>query len=435
MLVPYYANKKDFKKTYKNNDYKRINFNIFINILTPELMKDFENINGFDQNEFTSSDFLEKCKKYPPVNIWWDNFVAFKDFFLSAKMLIMTWFTCKYWYWKKWELNKSSSWKLFTHHGVDIILPKWTPILSFSDWLVVRSEFASAYWNCVVVKSNIEWETLYFCYEHLESLTVSKWESVSMSDKLWTCWDTWNSVWYHLHFQIDRDTAKFHPYWSSWKDDVAETLKNCIDPIEFLRNRKIETPKETQKQDIKTNDFQVWGSDFVWSMIKQLESTNKATWDYISFFKNAWILKWDAWKFYLNNNLTRYQMTLIIYRLYKAWLVQINDFNSCSFSFDDISNDIRKDWEFMDALNFVVCTNILNWDNWHFLPWNKLTWEQFLAIIWRLFANLKDSEDLWYKNYMDWAVDISLIEKDWIFIGKYISRKQVFSILYKLLSD
>ncbi len=490
MLVPYYKNKKSLEKTYDNNDYKWINLSKFTSVLSKEVLKDFEDINWFDYTEFENKNFLEKCSKYPPINIYWDEFVEFKDFFISAKMLFMTWFTCKYGYWKKWKLNKTSSWNLFTHHGIDLIMPKWTPIQSFSKGYVESAEYANWYGNYVVVKSNIDWENLFFCYEHLDTIKVEKWEEVKKWDIVWTCWNTWTSSWYHLHFQIDKDTWTFHPYWSSWEDDVEKTLENCIDPWNFLRwkedSRKLQETSNKISENWKKEENKEEDFDIIWKLTKELEkkeksndivftssnkeqntsskqdnnkkqvssnkkaeskegnfidtisqelSTKSSNWDYIDFFVNANILKWDNGDYKLKDPLTRYQITLIIYRLYKTWLLKkVDNAKTCNMDFDDLTMKLKSEWEFAKALDFVVCNDIITWDKDNFLPWNKLTWEQFLAIIWRLFAGLENSTwNNWYESYFNWAVKNKLIQDPWPFIWDFISRKEVFKILHTLI--
>jgi len=516
MLVPYYWNKKSAEKTYEKNDYTWIDLSKFLVVLDEKVLKDFEDLNWFNLwNEMYKEEFKQKCAKYSPVNINWDNFVNFEEFIISAKLLLMTWFTNKYWYWWKSWLNKLSTWKIYTHHGIDLILPKWTPIVSFSDGHVESAQYANGYWNYVVIKSVIDSEILYFGYEHLDTIKVSDWENVKKWDIIWTCWNSWNSSWYHLHFQIDKNTWTFHPYWSSWEDDVEKTLQNCIDPWVFLiknymnkneikneiknENKNEDKNKNTSvyennikksNQEEKSDDWDDF--DIVWELVKEIEkkeknnvefvSSNKdlsnqkvlnkqiennknfknnedielvstennedfidhiqqklkddvSDTDYIKFFVNAGILKWDKWNYMLDEFLTRYQITIILYRLYKSWLLKIKENKApCNTNFKDITSNLKSDQEFLDACEFVFCNNILSWQDNNFLPWNKLTWEQFLAIVWRLFAWLKNSTwKIWYETYYNWAVDKNIIEKNWLFVDNFITRNEVFKVFHKLI--
>lgn len=500
MLVPYYWNKKSTDKMYDNNDYKWVDLDRFLNILSKEVLEDFKDFDWFNIVHTVGTEkFEQKCKKHAPVNIDWDNFIDFKDFIVSAKLLFMTWFTCKYGLWKKWWLNEIKKWKVYTHHGIDLILPKWTPIVSFSSWDVVSAQYANGYGNYIVIKSKIDWDTLYFCYEHLESIKVSKWEEIKKWDIIWTCWNTWNAYWYHLHFQIDKNTWSFHPYWSSWENDIEKTLKNCIDPWLFLR-WDIESIKDKisnkVKYDISKDKNWNWDNqnkedslDIIWDLTKEIDEKEKIntklvsdkdekdTWkkidnfnenieiiapkkdgstkdksdlinnieqklanksldtSYIKFFINLGILKWDNWNYFLEHSLTRYQITLILYRLYKTWLLNIKEHKtSCNIKFKDITGKLKSEKEFMEALDFVVCNDIITWDYEKFLPWNKLTWEQFLAIIWRVFAGLKNTSwEQWFENYYNWAVNKKLIWSSWTFIWHFITRNEVLKILHTLI--
>lgn len=54
--------------------------------------------------------------------------------------------------------------------------------------------------------------TLYSCYLHLSELSVETGDSVKEGDMIGRTGSTGNSTGEHLHFQIDRDSAPFHPY-------------------------------------------------------------------------------------------------------------------------------------------------------------------------------------------------------------------------------
>ena len=131
------------------------------------------------------------------------------------------------------------------------------------------------------------------------------------------------------------------------------------------------------------------------------------------FFVSNWILKWNNGDLFINHPLTRYQITLILYRLYKRWFLKI-DYVGTNVNFKDIWN-LVSDVEFMEALKFVVNNGILKWDNWYFFPANELTWEQFLAIIGRLWWKLSDGKDKWCEPYLKWAEYNWLIGENWPF--------------------
>jgi len=469
MLVPFYA-PRDPKKTYKDNDYEWIDLSVFLNILNDEVINDFKDLSAFKLDDLDDSNWKLILSKYWPVNIKWDNFVDFSTFMIASKVFYTTWFTCKYWLWKKWELTDYG----YPHHGIDLILPYWTPIESFTDAEVYSVKkwdgVTKNAWNCLVLKSN----DLYFCYEHLDIINVKKWDIIKKWDQIWTVGKTWNATTYHLHFQIDQDNAPFHPYWWKWELDIQKTYEYCIDPWSWLRENYIKVDKtlktknnldkkvvkkeskiilasttnHKQSKDKTINEETInketineekinkekkdqWKLDLVDSLSNYLTWMNTNQ-NYIKFFINAWILKWDHWNYLLDTTLTRYQITLILYRLKKVWLLSLKD-KTCLVSFKDIS-ELKEDEEFMKSLQFVVCNNILNGDNGYFLANNKLTWIQFLAIIWRLFGKLKNGNNIWYSPYKKWAEDNGYITDDWAFFDKPILRDEVFKILYKIFN-
>jgi len=443
MLVPYYGFKKDNTKTYENNDYIWVDLSIFLNVLSPDVIKNFDENPLEDDNWIEEIQKIAKSMKFPPVSLKWDNFVDFSDFMISAKLLYMTGFSCKYWLWKHNTGN---------HHWIDLILPKDTPIESFTEGIVYDILKDDKYWwNCVIIKTN----DLFFCYSHLEKVNVKKQDKVNKWQIIWTCGSTGNSTTYHLHFQIDKSSASFHPY--RWKNESLEEMeKYCIDWWEWLRKNYVANNKSSVKttlnkdsksnQDIskktnenyeknktklvsaKKNDWNDLLSEFMSSLGKQIKKDNL---DYVKIFENAHIIKWDEWKLYLNNPLTRYQLTLILYRLKQSGLLNLSDAN-CKISFKDIWK--IDDNEFKQALKFVVCNNILHWDKWYFYPYSFLTWIQFLAVIWRLFWKLSDYPwKKWYKNYLQWAISKRLIWKQWKYLFKPVPRKEVINILWKLI--
>lgn len=485
MLVPFYNPRKP-DEVFENNTYKWIDLKVFLNVLDDDIINKFKDLSAFNLDEVYNWKYDNIIKNMNPINIDWDNFIDFKTFLIASKVFFTTWFTCKYWYWKKWEITSYG----YPHHWIDLILPKNTPITSFSDWEVYDIKnwdwVKKDEWNCVVIKSEINWEILYFCYEHLEKISVKKWDTIKKWENIWTCGETWNATTYHLHFQIDTDKANFHPFWNKWENSLMKTYENCIDPWDWLRKnydkntqQKI-TKKETTtnnnsddivsaitnelknktkenktklisyKKEEKTsttnnnkkeknntnttnNNNTTKKPDIIENILNNISDKSSNNNDYINFFINAWILKWDHWDYLLNSNLTRFQFVLIINRLNKSWLIQLEN-KDCNIKFTDIA-ELKNDNEFMEWLKLVVCNHILTWDNWRFLAWDFLTWEQFLAIIWRIFWKLQNWKNIWYQPYFEWALKNNYINKNWNFIWKPITRKEVFSILFKIFNS
>lgn len=55
--------------------------------------------------------------------------------------------------------------------------------------------------------------TLYSCYLHLSAYSVTVGQLVQEGDIIGQTGNTGNSSGEHLHFQLDRKEALFHPYW------------------------------------------------------------------------------------------------------------------------------------------------------------------------------------------------------------------------------
>jgi len=455
MLVPFYQNNKSADFTYENNPYKWIDLGIYLNVINEKVIKDFWKMDAFNLPEELPK-YEKLCEKYPPVNLQGDDFVSFKDFLISAKLLFNTGFECKYGLREKWSWN---------HHWIDLAMPKWTPIESFTDWKVVFAWEKGDWWKLVVIQTKEK----YFCYAHLDEIKVKENQEVSVWDVIWTCGKTGNSTGYHLHFQIDKKDGPFHPYWSKNQQDIE---KYCIDGWDWLRkNYKISLQKiNNSKQNKKDTDLINGLANDLSAVIKEKKSHNKVDnldnspsssvqlakarkkqekqqeddliWqimsklpqhqqtDYVKAFLNAKVIKWDNNDLKLDLPLTRYQLTLILYRIVKAGLWKLPS-AKCEKKFVDIKN---LDKEFYQALDLICGNWILHWDKNKFYPWNFVNWVQFLAVIGRVFDNLQDwSWNNWFKPYENWASQKWLIWKNWKYLYKPVPRKEVLEILWKLI--
>jgi hypothetical protein len=67
--------------------------------------------------------------------------------------------------------------------------------------------------------------TLYSCYVHMDQVDVMEGQNVLKGNTIGTSGNTGTSTTPHLHFQIDRDSAPWHPYWPfSWSESQAAGL-------------------------------------------------------------------------------------------------------------------------------------------------------------------------------------------------------------------
>jgi len=109
-----------------------------------------------------------------------------------------------------------------SHPGVDIRMPVGTPVRSIANGVVVRSESSSGGFGKVIVieHPNVpdpsdpkKTTTLYSNYAHLSAIYVSEGAVVQKGEHIGDSGATGAVSGPHLHFQIDRDAAPWHPYW------------------------------------------------------------------------------------------------------------------------------------------------------------------------------------------------------------------------------
>lgn len=112
-----------------------------------------------------------------------------------------------------------------SHLWVDIRAPIWTPVLSIANWVVVRTVEADSTGNKFVVIRHDDVPldgkkvSLYSWYLHLSQIHATEWTRIRKWEMLWRVGITWIATTPHLHFQIDRAEAPFHPYWPFTSND------------------------------------------------------------------------------------------------------------------------------------------------------------------------------------------------------------------------
>jgi murein DD-endopeptidase MepM/ murein hydrolase activator NlpD len=108
------------------------------------------------------------------------------------------------------------------HVGIDIRVPEGTPVYSVMNGIVTQArEDAGGFGYFVVIrhpnvpdpKHPTKKTTLYSIYAHLSQTLVREGEVVHKGDQIALSGMTGFATGPHLHFQIDRDEAPWHPYW------------------------------------------------------------------------------------------------------------------------------------------------------------------------------------------------------------------------------
>ena len=168
---------------------------------------------------------------------------------LYEEILNKIWWPFILWANDRW--NRWSSESRWYHMWVDYNLPKWTPVKSIYDWVVVGwktdkwvfwdekiiAAFPSVWkkdadwwtWNTLVIKHEIWWKTFYSLYVHITNGNFSEGQKITKWQEIWKIdgYDT-NGHWQpHLHFTIMNNLDNknvLHWYWKS------EDLKDMVDP-------------------------------------------------------------------------------------------------------------------------------------------------------------------------------------------------------------
>lgn len=109
-----------------------------------------------------------------------------------------------------------------SHPGVDISMPQGTPVQSVANGIVVKvADDPGGYGTYVVIKHpnvpNIETQgergAMYSLYAHLSSALVTEGVVVQKGEEIALSGRSGNVTAPHLHFQMDKETAPYHPYW------------------------------------------------------------------------------------------------------------------------------------------------------------------------------------------------------------------------------
>lgn len=146
-----------------------------------------------------------------------------------------------------------------SHLATDIRAPHGTPVFAIANALVEKAKYQSTgFGNHIVLRHpnvpllNGEKDTLYSSYSHLSSLVVSEGDVVERGQLIGYVGSTGTSTTPHVHFQIDRSSAPYHPWWpfsSAQASAVGlsffsgvnaglgqkEAIKNTVNPMEWVQ--------------------------------------------------------------------------------------------------------------------------------------------------------------------------------------------------------
>jgi murein DD-endopeptidase MepM/ murein hydrolase activator NlpD len=128
-----------------------------------------------------------------------------------------------------------------SHIGVDIRVPQGTPILSIANGIVEQvREDKSGFGKLIVIRhphspnpDDPQYETvLHSVYAHLSSQLVSEGDIVKKGQQIGLSGKTGFATGPHLHFQVDRDDAPWHPYWAFSYTEASAAGMNTAQAID-----------------------------------------------------------------------------------------------------------------------------------------------------------------------------------------------------------
>ncbi len=120
---------------------------------------------------------------------------------------------------------KEYSW---SHPGVDIVVPEWTPVRNIANGFIVDTGYQpSGFWYYVLVKHNDvsysgKTQIFYSLYAHLSKITVTHGVKIAKGEQVWLVGESGTATVPHLHFQIDVSDAPYSPFWPFSSADMKQ---------------------------------------------------------------------------------------------------------------------------------------------------------------------------------------------------------------------
>ncbi|MFH1012134.1 MAG: S-layer homology domain-containing protein [Candidatus Peregrinibacteria bacterium] len=147
-----------------------------------------------------------------------------------------------------------------SHLAVDIKMPKGTPVKAIANGKVVKMTMEESGFGHHIVIKHVQvpdpenpgrFTTLYSGYNHLGDVRVVEGQNVLKGEQIGTSGNTGTSTTPHLHLQIDKDTAPWHPYWPfTWQESqdaglsffeavnaglgLSKARANTVNPMLFI---------------------------------------------------------------------------------------------------------------------------------------------------------------------------------------------------------
>lgn len=148
-----------------------------------------------------------------------------------------------------------------SHPAVDIKIPSGTPVHAIGNGVVIKAAMTSGgFGNHIVIQHNNFPSpddpsirgTIFSSYSHLEGILVADRQVVTKGQLIGYSGNSGLSTTPHLHFQIDRDTSDWHPFWPFTSAEVREAgltffqalntgfqkdraVLNTINPLKYIQ--------------------------------------------------------------------------------------------------------------------------------------------------------------------------------------------------------
>ena len=381
---------------------------------------------------------LKTKKSYDPNN-------------LSSTANIFT--TVYLWNYVNWDFREM----VWSHPWVDIVPQSINDsVFACLGWTVTFAWTNASQGNYIVIKhvwvpdpddSDLK-ATIYSCYLHLSELKAKTWDIVKEWDVIWKSWNTWNSTWEHLHFQIDRDTAPFHPYWPFSFAEAKDAWMGFFDAVNKWLNIefwKMHTLNPLLYLDTLLYKWIETDTTTIASIWNQLKPKKKyftdiaADNEQINFLAEAGITKWyDDGTFRPEGNISRIEILAMVFEFAK-----INNIGRWKCPFSDVAD---SDWYCKNVITAKEMWIVSGYPDGTFRPNNPVTRIEAIAIVlntvlwkaniphvsWSLFSDIESNS--WYEKYVYSIVQDWLLEVDWALFrpNDFMKRKEVAEILFNL---
>ncbi|MCS6982702.1 MAG: M23 family metallopeptidase [Candidatus Absconditabacterales bacterium] len=300
-----------------------------------------------------------------------------------------------------------------THHGVDFMMPRGTPITCLEGGIVVRTKTRDGVTknegNCIVIKT----DRCYRSYCHLDTITVKQGQTVTAGTQIGTCGNTGMSTQFHLHLQCDKLTSPFQPYFDP-QGRASMIQAHTLDPLEMIKT----IPSLPQSPSESKGIFSDLPGDPLLSHA-------------ILTLHRRGFIRGHQGKIFPDKPLERYHLVLLVARFASILKLPLGSIVDPNPRFEDC---FGLDDEAQEAIIMLARHGIVRGHEGKFSPHGKVRGEEVLAIFGRLLRGINNAPTgNWYDSYVEEFSRRKLISTPWPWIGVSISRAEIFRLMATIL--